>query len=145
MGWSAWMQSKVGGAPGSIRTVLARAPLVTLARSRSGYTAKPSSSSAYGYFGVEEALDGIDRDTEADAHSLLCFGDDAATASAELENDFAGLQSGQLKSSLCIRTMAGINIGRAAHHVCKVVIGVGKRTRVHHGDDIGERALREIS
>jgi hypothetical protein len=95
--------------------------------------------------GVEEALDGIDRDTEADAHSLLCFGDDAAAASAELDNGFAGLQSGQLKSSFCIRTMAGINIGRAAHHVCKVVIGVGKRTRVYHGDDIEERALREIS
>jgi hypothetical protein len=40
---------------------------------------------------VEEALDGIDRNAEASADSLLCFGYEVAAASTELEDAFAGL------------------------------------------------------
>lgn len=94
---------------------------------------------------VEEALNGIDGDTEASANALLRFGHEATAASAELEDAFAGLKLGQLKSGLSIGAITGISIVAAADHVRKGVVDLGEGVEVDHGDGLGGRGLRRVS
>jgi hypothetical protein len=86
---------------------------------------------------VEEALNGVDRNTEASADSLLRFGHEAAAASTELEDAFARLQVGQLKRRLSIGALAGTGIVVVAHHVRKGGVDLSEGVEVDHGGSLG--------